>query len=109
MLSLADAAEAAAKKSWRFRRRIKRIVLGWFIISVILAELAASWFGIIIAHHAPMSMAEAKVVAEQTAVAVVLISFFVLVISAVMQFRARQRLRRLEHTRLHRTASAATG
>lgn len=109
MMGRDDAAEAAAKKSWKLRRRIKRILLGWFIVSLFFAEVAASWFGIFIARHAPMSMADAKVIAERTAMAVLLVSFVVLILSVFLQFRARQRLRRIENARLHRAVTAAAG
>ena len=106
MVARDDAAEAAAKKTWRFRRRVKRLFLGWFIVSLFFAEAATSWFGIFIATHAPMSMADAKVIGERTAMSVLLISLAVLIISVILQFRARQRLRRLENARVGRIATA---
>jgi hypothetical protein len=90
----------AAKRSWRVRRRIKRIIFGWLLLTFFLAEAGASWFGILIATHAPMSIAEAKLIGERTAAAVILISFAALIISVILQFRARRTLRRLENIRL---------
>jgi len=107
MVQRDEVAEAAAKKSWQVRRRIKRLFLGWFILSLFFAEAGASWFGIFIATHAPMSMADAKVIGERTAMSVLLISLAVLIISVILQFRARQRLRRLERARLQRAGPAA--
>ena len=49
MVQRDEVAEAAAKKSWQVRRRIKRLFLGWFILSLFFAEAGASWFGIFIA------------------------------------------------------------
>jgi len=108
MVDRDEALEAAEKKSWRFRRRIKRVLLGWFIVSLFFAEAAVSWFGIFLATHAPMSMADAKLIAERTATAILVISFVVLVVSISLQFRSRQRLRRLESARLQRLGLAAT-
>jgi hypothetical protein len=101
-----DAAEAAARRSWRFRRRIKRVFLGWCIISLLFAEVGASWFGYYIARHAPMSMADAKLIGERAAAAVLLVSFAVLIVAMVLQFKARGRLRGLENARLQRLATA---
>jgi len=80
---------ASAKKSWRFRRRIKRLLLGWFFISLIFAEAGASWFGILLARHAPMSLAEARVLGVQVAMGVFVISFLILVVTIALQFNAR--------------------
>ena len=102
-----EAVEAAAKKVWRFRRRLKRLLFGWFLVSLVSAEAGASWFGIFIARHAPMSMADAKLIGERTAMAVVLISFVVLIVSVILQLKARQRLQRIEKARLQRLAATA--
>jgi hypothetical protein len=107
MVQRDEAAEAAAKTSWRVRRRIKRLFLGWFVVSLFFAEAAASWFGIFIARHAPMSMAEAKLIGERTAMGVLLISFVIMIVAVVLQFKARQRLRQLERSRLQRAAPAS--
>jgi hypothetical protein len=47
-----------------------------------------------------MPLADAKVIAERTATAVFVVSFAAMMISAVLQFRARERLRRIESARL---------
>jgi hypothetical protein len=107
MVQRDEAAEAAAKTSWRVRRRIKRLFLGWFILSLFFAEAGASWFGIFIARHAPMSMAEAKLIGERTVMGVLLISFVIMIVAVVLQFKARQRLRQLERARLQRAGRAA--
>src|SRR5262245_15796643 len=91
--------EAAAKRAWRLRRRLKRLFFGWFLVSLFFAEAGASWFGIFIARHAPMSLADAKLVGERTAMAVVVMSFVVMIVSVVLQFKARQRLQRIENAR----------
>jgi len=90
--------EQAAKRSWRVRRRIKRLLFSWVVICFLCAEAGASWFGIFIAKHAPMPIVEAKVIAERTAMAVFAVSFAAMIISAVLQFRARERLHRIEDT-----------
>ena len=100
--------EAAAKKSWRLRRRIKRLLLGWLLVALLCAEAGASWFGIFLARHAPMPLADAKLIAERTAMAVFVISFIVMVVSIAMQAKARQRLRRLEDKRLERMQRGTT-
>ena len=92
--------EQAARRSWRRRRRIKRLLFSWVVICFLCAEAGASWFGIFIAKHAPMPLADAKLIAERTATAVFLVSFAAMLISAVLQFRARERLRRIESTQL---------
>jgi hypothetical protein len=96
MVERNEALEAAAKKSWRSRRQVKRLFLGWFIVSLFFAEAGASWFGIFMARHAPMSMADAKLIGERTAMAVLLVSFVVMLVAVVLQFKARQRLRQIE-------------
>ena len=93
-----------ARRSWRVRRRIKRVLFGWLLLTSFFAEAGASWFGIFIATHAPMSIAEAKLIGERTAAAVILISFAALIISVILQFRARQRVRRLENIQLQSVA-----
>ena len=102
-----EALEAAAKKSWRHRRRIKRLLLGWLLVSLFFAEAGASWFGIFLATHAPMPLADAKLIAERTAMAVFVISLVIMIVSIAMQISARQRLRRLENKRLERAGLAA--
>ena len=99
--------EAAAKKSLRFRRRIKRLFFGWFILSLLFAEAGASWFGIFIARHAPMSMIDAKLIGERTVMGILLVSFVVMIVAVVFQFRAQQRLRRIGNARLQRLGPAA--
>lgn len=47
-----------------------------------------------------MPLADAEVIAERTATAVFVVSFVAMIVSAVLQFRARERLRRIEDTRL---------
>ena|SRR5207244_2306968 len=108
MIERDELLEAAAKKSWRSRRRIKRLFLGWFVLSLVFAEAGASWFGILIARNAPVSMADAKLIGERTAMGVLLVSFVFLIVAVALQFKARQRLRRLENARLHRFGPAAT-
>ena len=66
---MTDIAEAA-RRSWRIRRRIKRLLFSWVVIWVVCVEAGASWFGILIAEHAPMPLADAKLIAERTATAV---------------------------------------
>jgi hypothetical protein len=107
MVARDDAAEAAAKKSWRSRRRIKRVFLGWFILSLLFAEAGASWFGIFLSRHAPKALADAKLIGERTAMVVLLMSFAVLVVAVVLQFRAGKRLRQLEQAQLRRLGPAA--
>ena len=97
--------EEAARRSLRARRRIKRLLFSWFLISFFCAEAGASWFGIFVAEHAPMSLADAKVIGERTAMAVIIVSFAATIFSAILQFKARQTLRRIESLRLQ---SAAT-
>jgi biotin transporter BioY len=92
--------EQSARKSWRLRRRIKRLLFSWIVICVLCAEAGASWFGIFIAEHAPMPLADAKVIAERTATVVFAISFAAMMVAAVLQFKVRERLRRIESTRL---------
>jgi hypothetical protein len=92
--------EQAARRSWRVRRRIKRLLFSWVVICFLSAEAGASWFGIFIAEHAPMPLADAKVIAERTATVVFVVSFAAMIISAVLQFRAGQGLRQIEGTRL---------
>jgi hypothetical protein len=92
--------EQAVRRSWRFRRRIKRLLFWWIVICFLCAEAGASWFGIFIAKHAPMPLADAKVIAERTATAVFAVSFAAMMVSAVLQFRARERLRRIESARV---------
>ena len=94
------AIEEAARRSWRVRRRIKRLLFSWVVICVLCAEAGASWFGIFIAKHAPMPLADAEVIAERTATAVFVVSFVAMIVSGILQFRARERLRRIEDTRL---------
>ena len=90
---------AAAKKSWRLRRQMKRLVLGWFLLTLLFAEAGASWFGIFLSRHAPMPMADAKLIAERTAMTVLFMSFVLMIVALVLQLRARQRLGRLEEAR----------
>jgi len=59
-----EAAIAAAKKSWRFRRQMKRLFFAWLVPFLLIGEVGASWFGIFLAWHAPMSMADAKLIGE---------------------------------------------
>ena len=92
--------EQAARRSWRIRRRIKRLLFSWVVICVLCAEAGASWFGIFIAEHAPMPLADAKMIAERTATVVFVVSFVAMMISTVLQFRARERLRRIESNQL---------
>jgi biotin transporter BioY len=92
--------DEVTRRSWRRRRRVKRLLFSWVVITFFCAEAGASWFGIFIAEHAPMSIAEAKLIAERTAMAVILVSSAATVLSAILQFRARQILRRIENTRL---------
>jgi threonine/homoserine/homoserine lactone efflux protein len=99
MVERDEAAEAAAKRSWRSRRRVKRLFLGWFIVSLVFAEAGASWFGIFLALHAPMSMADAKLIGERIAMTVLLVSFIVLLVAIGLQSMARRRLRQLERAR----------
>jgi hypothetical protein len=72
----------------------------WVVICFLSAEAGASWFGIFIAEHATMPFADAKVIAERTATAVFVVSFAAMMISAVLQFRAREKLHRIESNRL---------
>ena len=45
MLERDEAALAAARKSWRFRRRVKRLLLVWFLIALVSAEAGELvWF-----------------------------------------------------------------
>ena len=97
--------EAVTRRSWRRRRRVKRLLFSWVVISFVCAEAGASWFGIFIAEHAPMSIAEAKPIAERTVMAVILVSSAATVLSAILQFRTRQTLRRMENSRLHSAAA----
>lgn len=96
MLERDEAALAAARKSWRFRRRAKRLLLIWFVIALVSAEAGASWFGFLIAHHAPLSLADAKVLGERIALGVLVISLLLTIVTMVFQLKARQSLRRLE-------------
>lgn len=105
MVDRDETPQAAATRAWRSRRRLKRLFFGWFVVSLLFAEAGASWFGIFIARHAPMSISDAKLIGERTALAVVLISFGVMIASVLLQFRARQRLKRMEDARLQRLAS----
>jgi hypothetical protein len=41
-----EAAIAAAKKSWRFRRQMKRLFFAWLVPFLLIGEVGASWFGI---------------------------------------------------------------
>jgi uncharacterized membrane protein len=96
---MTDVAEAA-RRSWRVRRRIKRLLFSWVVICFLCAEAGASWFGIFIAEHAPMPLADAKVIAERTAMAVFVVSFAAMMISAVLQFRAGEKMRKIENAQL---------
>jgi hypothetical protein len=89
-----------AARSWRIRRRIKRLLFSWVVICFLCAEAGASWFGIFIAEHAPMPLVDAKVIAERTATVVLLVSFAAMMASAVLQLRARERVRRIESSQL---------
>jgi hypothetical protein len=60
------------------------------------------------ATHVPMPLTEAKVVAERTATVVFVVSFAAMIISAVLQFRARERLRRIENTKLEPALGTGT-
>jgi hypothetical protein len=99
--------EQAARRAWRVRRRIKRLLFSWVVICFLCAEAGASWFGIFIAKHAPMHIADAKVFAERTATAVFAASFAAMMVSAVLQFRSREKLRRIEDTQ-DRSESASS-
>ena len=102
-----EAALVAAKKSWRLRRRIKRLLIGWFLVALIFAEAGASWFGIMIARNAPMSLAQAKHLGEVVSIGVLVVSFLLLILMMSFQFKAQQRLRRIEKIHAERTGTAA--
>lgn len=92
--------EHRARRSWQVRRRIKRLLFSWIVICFLCAEGVASWFGFFIARHAPMPLADAKMIAERAATAIFAFSFAAGMISVVLQFRAGERLRQIKNSRL---------
>ena len=107
MMERDDAALIAAKKSWRIRRRIKRLFLGWFLVSLVFAEAGISWFGILIARNAPMSLADATVLGERFVIGFLAALFLLMIVAMAFQFRSLQRLRRIEKIHAERMAWVA--